>query len=55
LQKSLMQLEYIPWSELGETMSVVMQEVGKTFEILGPTLSEIFSGFNFNDSIYDEK
>ncbi len=49
LQKAFKELEKIDWSEMGEEMNIIMEEVGKSMEIIGPTLQEVFKELDFEE------
>jgi bla regulator protein blaR1 len=47
LQKALGQLDSVDWAGLGLELGTVMQEVGKSLEMLGPTLNEVLKNIEF--------
>ncbi len=49
LQNAFKELEKIDWSEMGEEMDIIMEEVGKSMEIIGPTLQEVFRELDFEE------
>ena len=49
LQKVFQEMENIDWAEVGVDLNSIMQEVGKSLEIIGPTLNEVFQSLNFEE------
>ena len=49
LQKVFEELNSLDWSELGVNINSIMEEVGKSLEIVGPTLNEVFENLNLEE------
>ncbi|TVQ93076.1 MAG: hypothetical protein EA393_02630 [Bacteroidetes bacterium] len=49
LQKVFEELNNFDWSELGNNLGIIMEEVGKSLEIIGPTLKEVFENLNLEE------
>ena len=49
LQKVFEELNNFDWSELENNLGIIMEEVGKSLEIIGPTLNEVFENLNLEE------
>jgi beta-lactamase regulating signal transducer with metallopeptidase domain len=49
LQKVFEELNNFDWSELGTNLNSIMEEVGKSLEIVGPTINEVFENLNLEE------
>jgi bla regulator protein blaR1 len=50
MEQVFKELENIDWSGIGEIMGSAMQEMGKSLEMIGPTIQESLKGLNDNNS-----
>jgi flagellar biosynthesis GTPase FlhF len=49
LQKVFEELNNFDWEGLGNNLGIIMEEVGKSLEIIGPTLNEVFENLNLEE------
>jgi len=49
IQKVFEELNNFDWSELGTNLNSIMEEAGKSLEIIGPTLNEVFENLNLEE------
>jgi beta-lactamase regulating signal transducer with metallopeptidase domain len=49
LQKVFEELNNFDWAELGNNLGIIMEEAGKSLEIIGPTLNEVFENLNLEE------
>jgi len=49
LQKVFEELNNVDWSEIGNNINSIMEDVGKSLEIIGPTLNEVFENLNLEE------
>jgi beta-lactamase regulating signal transducer with metallopeptidase domain len=49
LQKVFEELNSTDWEEFGNNLDIILEEVGKSLEIVGPTLNEVFENLDLEE------